>query len=122
MVYLASISPSTYFVNLTGTMNEICSRALSNNNLVELGTRLGLGAFIEKQPSANQVSPVTMSATVEAIIGAVYIEGGMPSVSKVCRKLALMPRVKRRHTLPMNTSLSDGEVKQEKRAPPKPEK
>ena len=102
-----SISPRIIkWLNLPENMNDICSRAVSNNNLVVLGKQLGLDAFVNKNPSHDMVNPVTMAATVEALIGAVYLESGVESVSGVCRKIGLMPKVKRRHTLPMSTQYS----------------
>ena len=70
----------------------------SNINLVYIGRSNGLDALINKNPSEKDqvVGPVTMAATVEAIIGAVYLDGNMESVTKVMQNLGLMPRLVRR--------------------------
>ena len=42
------------------------------------------------------IPPLTMASTIEAIIGAVYIDGGMKPIPTVMRKLGLMPTAFRR--------------------------
>lgn len=53
---------------------------------------MGLSRYITKAMGAermSQVSPKTMSATVEAIIGAVYLDGGMDAAKMVVRNLGI---------------------------------
>ena len=54
--------------------------------------------LINKNPSDKDanVGSVTMAGTVEAIIGAVYLDGDMKSVTQVMQNLGLMPRLVRR--------------------------
>lgn len=51
---------------------------------------MGLERYIAKAPGAGgQVSPKTMSDTVEAIIGAVYLDGGVDAVQAVAGNLGI---------------------------------
>ena len=72
----------------------------SNTNLDMVGRINGLEAFINKNPSDKDkdgpLGALTMASTVEAIIGAVYLDGNMKSVSDVMQNLGLMPRLVRR--------------------------
>lgn len=63
----------------------------SNANLDRAGRLHGLDAFISRNPSqGRQISPVTMTATVEAILGAVYLDSGIDRVSEVMETLGLV--------------------------------
>ncbi|MCJ1479872.1 hypothetical protein MMC06_000026 [Schaereria dolodes] len=64
----------------------------SNANLDRVGREHGLSTLINTNPSQGSfVSPVTMSATVEAILGAVYLDDGMETVKQVMQTLGLGP-------------------------------
>lgn len=64
----------------------------SNANLDRVGRENGLDCYINVNPSqVGVISPVTMTATVEAILGAVYLDGGMDMVQHVMAKLGLGP-------------------------------
>lgn len=64
----------------------------SNPNLDRVGRQTGLLAFVSKNPSqGNSVSFATMTATVEAVIGAVYLDSDMTAVKKVLSTLGLAP-------------------------------
>lgn len=63
----------------------------SNANLDRVGRLNGLDAFICRNPSqGGHISPVTMTATVEAILGAVYLDSGIDNVSQVMQTLGLV--------------------------------
>ena len=63
----------------------------SNANLDRMGRLHGLDAFVCRNPAqAGQISPVTMTATVEAILGAVYLDSGIDDVSRVMQTLGLV--------------------------------
>lgn len=50
---------------------------MSNENLKRLGELLGLNAYFRLNPSSQGVVPRSMMATtMEAIIGAVYLDSG----------------------------------------------
>lgn len=70
----------------------------SNANLDKVGRTHGLHELINKNPSDKDapVGEITMAATVEAILGAVYLDSDMKSVTKVMSNLGLMPRLVRR--------------------------
>lgn len=47
----------------------------TNENLANIGFRLGINVYIQLNPSAQGVVPMRlMATTVEAIIGAVYLD------------------------------------------------
>ena len=70
----------------------------SNANLDRIGRANGLDPLINKNPSDGDalVAPLTMAGTVEAIIGAVYLDSNMKRVTEVMQNLGLMPRLVRR--------------------------
>lgn len=61
----------------------------------------GIDALINNSPTqiGVHISPLSMAGTVEAILGAVYLDSGMKAVSQVMLKLGLMPKLIRK-TLP----------------------
>ena len=63
-----------------------------------VGRTNGLDALINKNPAElnKSVGATTMAATVEAIIGAVYLDSDMKSVVHVMQNLGLIPRLIRR--------------------------
>lgn len=63
-----------------------------------IGRTNGLDTLINKNPSDKDanVGAITMAGTIEAIIGAVYLDGDMKSVTQVMQNLGLMPRLVRR--------------------------
>lgn len=69
----------------------------SNENLVKIGLENGFEACINLNPSQwGPVPPLTMAGTVEAVLGAVYLDSGMKSVGSVMQNLGLMPRLIRK--------------------------
>ena len=72
--------------------SDIVARVGSNANLDRVGRLRWLGDFICGNPAqAGYISPKTMSDTVEAILGAVYLDGGIHKVSQVMQNLGLVP-------------------------------
>ncbi|CAG8903497.1 unnamed protein product [Penicillium egyptiacum] len=72
-------SPSFFVPVLTvkGTMTMSQNTRATNQNLKRLGESLCLNAYFRLNPSAQGVAPKTMMATtMEAIIGAVYLDSG----------------------------------------------
>lgn len=56
---------------------------LSNTSLSILGLRLGIGRCVILNDGTHNVSRKTMACTVEAILGAVYLDGGMEALQNV---------------------------------------
>lgn len=79
-------------------LSRVVSDVGSNANLDRIGRISGLDALINKNPSDKDanVGTITMAGTVEAIIGAVYLDSDMKSVTEVMQNLGLMPRLVRR--------------------------
>ena len=76
---------------MLGRASDIVQQIGSNANLDHVGRLHGLDAFVCRNPAqGNYVSPSTMTATVEAILGAVYLDGGIGSVSQVMETLGLV--------------------------------
>ena len=72
--------------------NQTLSQVASNANLDRIGRQRGLQRFVNGNPSQRQiVSPITMAATVEAILGAVYLDSNLEEVGEVMRTLGLVP-------------------------------
>lgn len=72
--------------------NQTLSQVASNANLDRIGRQRGLQRFVNGNPSQRQlVSPITMAATMEAILGAVYLDSNLEEVGEVMRTLGLVP-------------------------------
>ncbi|KAI4237253.1 MAG: hypothetical protein LQ349_002008 [Xanthoria aureola] len=64
----------------------------TNVSFTAVGNRMGLSRYITKAMGAERtglVSPRTMSATVEAVIGAVYLDGGVDAARLVVGNLGI---------------------------------
>ena len=69
--------------------DKLRNQFTTNSSFNAVGNRMGLERYIEKAPGAGKVSPKTMSDTVEAIIGAVYLDGGVDAVKVVAANLGI---------------------------------
>ncbi|KAL8848701.1 MAG: hypothetical protein Q9221_006311 [Calogaya cf. arnoldii] len=74
------------------TFDGIRQRIASNGNLHSTGLANNLDAFVNLAGGGRTVSPITMAATVEAVIGAVYLDSkNMHAVKDVMQTLGLAP-------------------------------
>ena len=72
--------------------SQTLSQVASNANLDRIGRQRGLQRFVNTNPSQRHVvSPITMAATMEAILGAVYLDSSLEEVGEVMRTLGLVP-------------------------------
>ena len=76
----------------------------TNENLNIVGRQHGLQNLINDSPGrialrrarVEGIAPLTLAGTVEAILGAVYMDGGMEPVAEVMQKLGIMaPTIRR---------------------------
>ncbi|KAK4692495.1 hypothetical protein P7C71_g4727, partial [Lecanoromycetidae sp. Uapishka_2] len=73
-----------------GHYDSIRQQVASNVNLSSVCRQSGLDACINRSPSQmGHVSPITTCATVEAVLGAVYLDSDMNSVKRVMITLGL---------------------------------
>ena len=64
----------------------------SNDNLDRVVRRYGIERFVNKNPSQLGYVPYNiMTATVEAVLGGVWLDGGMDAVKGVMCTLGLVP-------------------------------
>ncbi|KAI4162986.1 MAG: hypothetical protein LQ342_003497 [Letrouitia transgressa] len=75
----------------TERFNRTRQEVSSNQNLDIIGRHNGLDRLINLAGGARQPSAGTMAATVEAIIGAVYLDSSMTQVKSVMQTLGLVP-------------------------------
>ena len=74
-----------------GWLTEARSLVVRNQNLgaiaaqLELGSRLLMGAGVDNEGA--RARPVVLARTLEAVIGAVWLDGGQRAVQKVVRRL-----------------------------------
>ncbi|KAL9580523.1 MAG: hypothetical protein Q9212_004445 [Teloschistes hypoglaucus] len=72
--------------------NRVRQRISSNQNLCTQGTANNIGTLIHLSGGQTAVAPVTMADTMEAILGAVYIDSkSMGTVKAVMQALGLTP-------------------------------
>ena len=72
--------------------NRIRQSVADNSNLDRIGRGTGIVAFVNQDRSTRGlVSPITMTATVEAVLGAVYLDSNMDTVKRVMNTLGLVP-------------------------------
>jgi ribonuclease III len=62
---------------------------LSNDNLTSIGRKLGIEKLLVLSPGARWASDYMVATTMEAIIGAVYLDGGMKAVGQLMANLGL---------------------------------
>jgi dsRNA-specific ribonuclease len=62
---------------------------LSNKNLNRIGRRLGIEKYLIMNPGLNLASDYMVATLVEAIIGAVYLDGEMKAVERLMVNLGL---------------------------------
>ncbi|KAM0794753.1 ribonuclease III domain-containing protein [Usnea florida] len=75
-----------------GDFNTIRQSISTNANLQRIGLELGLERFIGTHPSSLPTTMRAMSDSVEAILGAIYLDSGMEQVKDVMDALGLVPR------------------------------
>ncbi|KAL8901054.1 MAG: hypothetical protein Q9207_005390 [Kuettlingeria erythrocarpa] len=74
-----------------GAFDEIRQRVASNNNLNRVGLASNLDAFVYLAGGQSKIAPGTMAATVEALLGAVYLDSNdVNTVKAVMQKLDLV--------------------------------
>ncbi|ETI22117.1 hypothetical protein G647_06189 [Cladophialophora carrionii CBS 160.54] len=83
---------------------QIRQQAASNSNLASIGKARGLDACVVLNPGTAEVTDSVMATTVEAIIGAVSLDGGRAAAEKVMDRLnvthELLTPVKSKTLLP----------------------
>ena len=80
----------TSAIERTGPTQDRISTVASNSNLACIGYRIGLEPLINPAKGAMGISKGTMADTVEAIIGAVYLDGDVTEAMKVMSTLGLL--------------------------------
>ena len=79
-------------------LSRIVSSVGTNENLNIVGRQLGLQNLINDHPGrialrkarVEGIAPLTIASTVEAILGAIYLDGGMEPVAEVMQKWGIM--------------------------------
>ncbi|OBT74343.1 hypothetical protein VF21_06888 [Pseudogymnoascus sp. 05NY08] len=77
-----------------GSMDSIVQRIVNNTNLERVGRRIHIEDLVNRNPSQQGiVPPRTVSDTLEAILGAVYLDSGsdLGAVRLVMANLGLWP-------------------------------
>ncbi|KUL89264.1 hypothetical protein ZTR_03712 [Talaromyces verruculosus] len=72
-----------------GQWTQIRSSILSNENLARVGFQTGLDRCLNLNPGTAVISQAMMATTVEAILGAVHLDGGDQALASVMIKLGL---------------------------------
>ncbi len=76
-----------------GRLSKLRSMLVSNRNLAEAARRVELGTLLRMSPSEDQAGgrnkPRLLADALEAVVGAVYLDGGMGSAASVVGLLLL---------------------------------
>ena len=75
---------------------RILEYVATNLNLTRIRHRNKLDEHINLNPRSDKVSPLAMADIVEALCGAVYVDGNLASLSKIMRNLDHVPRLLRK--------------------------
>jgi hypothetical protein len=90
-VRYAPVAPGYTSWHPPGVWNDIRQRTTSNPYLDKLGRDHDLESCIHVNPQNPQpISSNMMAATVEAVIGAAYLDGGLPAAKVVMEHLGLL--------------------------------
>lgn len=78
---------------MTARANQIEKQVAVNPNLDRVGKGKGLDQYVNRQGTgaSGEVSWKTMADAMEAILGAVYFDGGLGAVKRVMVTLGLVP-------------------------------
>lgn len=77
---------------LLGVIQGVVSSVGANANLATIGLQHSLDRFVVGSPgSGGVVSAGIMASTVEAILGAAYLDAGITAVVQIMRTLGLGP-------------------------------
>ncbi|CEL09809.1 hypothetical protein ASPCAL12938 [Aspergillus calidoustus] len=74
-----------------GSIDAMVQRQARNDNLTDRGFELGIDRYIQNNPSQGTISRGVMATTVEAIIGAVYLDknGELAAVGQIIAAFGL---------------------------------
>jgi len=76
-----------------GDLTRIRSRLTNTKTLAEIAGRLGLGQYLHlgrgEEQTGGRDRPSTLSDALEAVLGGVYLDGGIKAVHKVFKKVFL---------------------------------
>jgi ribonuclease-3 len=74
-----------------GSIDAMVQRLARNDNLSDRGFELGIDSYIQNNPSQGTISRGVMATTVEAIIGAVYLDknGELAAVGQIIAAFGL---------------------------------
>lgn len=92
--YALRIQVYPFANSLKGDTSQTQSSCTRNENLIAIGRSLGLDSHIQLNPSAQGVvQPKLIATTMEAIVGAVYLDSNrdMGVVRRVVLHLGIMP-------------------------------
>lgn len=75
--------------------DAIVKEVAANDNLNQVGKAMGLDRHINRRGTgaSGEVSWKTMCDTMEAVVGAVWFDGGLVAVKGVMGTLGLVPRI-----------------------------
>ncbi len=73
----------------TEKFNDLHAQTVSNAALKAVGHRARLDRFLTLAPGTVFIHQKTMTATVEAIVGAAYLDGGMDAARKAVEAIGV---------------------------------
>lgn len=73
----------------TEKFNDLRTQTVSNAALQAVGNRARLDRYLTVAPGTESIEQRTMSATVEAIVGAAYLDGGMDAARKAVEAIGV---------------------------------
>ena len=74
---------------LTGSTQRRISTVTNNKSLAQVGRDIHIEQYISPAAGTIAISDGTIADTMEAIIGAVYLDGGLEAAKEVIERLGL---------------------------------
>jgi ribonuclease III len=80
-----------------GELTRMRALLVSRKHLGEVGARLGLGEYLQlgrgEEQSGGRKKPALMANAMEAVLAAVYLDGGLEAVQEIVEREVVMPKM-----------------------------
>jgi ribonuclease-3 len=82
-----------------GQLSKLRAHLVSETNLIKVAEKLRLGRYLKlgrgEEKSGGRSKPALLANTLEAIIGAIYLDGGLETTQRFVRDVVVDPELRR---------------------------